>query len=317
MKNKTHTYFPLLLLAAFFFHFTVADAARMETIAAVVNDDVISASDVEERMKLIMVSSGMPDNEEIRERLRPQVVSSLVEDRLKLQAAAENEISVSPSDIETGFVSIARQNRMPVDEFKALISSQGISLKTMEDQIRAQVAWSTLIQETLRSDIFISEQEVDERLERLRSNIGKTEYLVSEIFLPVESPEEESDVRALASRLTGQLLEGRVPFTRVAGQFSQSAGAQRGGDMGWVQGGQLAEELNTALVEMEPGDLSQPLRSLSGYHILYLREKREITEESIPSRQQIKTGLGNERLDRAQRRYLLDLKTAAFIERRA
>ena len=112
------------------------------------------------------------------------------------------------------------------------------------------------------------------------------------------------------------MRSGKAPFFRVAQEFSKAAGATNGGVLGWVQQDHLNERVGKALLSMEKNSVSAPVRSASGYHILFLRDVRLISEDTIPDDQQMMTILGNERLERAQRRYYLDLKAAAFIENR-
>lgn len=291
--------------------------AQTEGIAAVVNDEAISFSDVSARMRLIMSSSGIPNNPEIRERLVPQILNTLIDERLKLQEAAKNNLAVSDEEIERGFANIAQQNNLDVNQFRQLLGREGIPISTLQDQIRAQIAWSKVVQSTMRSRIDIASNEINAVMDRMKSKVGKTEYRVFEIFLPVTDPQQETNVRQLAERLHGELRTQKVPFQRVASQFSQSPGAaQKGGDLGWVQEGQLTEVLDTALQEMQKGQLTMPVRSLSGYHILLLADKRQITEDTMPSTFQIEQDMGNERLDLMQRRHLIDMKSEAFIEKR-
>ena len=153
-------------------------------------------------------------------------------------------------------------------------------------------------------------------LDRLKNSIARFEYLASEIYLPVENTKQEAQVRDLALGLANDMQAGRAPFFRVAQQFSIAPGAPQGGDLGWVQEGQIARELDDVLVTLQPKQISNPIRSLGGYHILLLREKRQIAEETLPNADQISRNLGLERLDRLQRRLLLDLKSSAFIENR-
>lgn len=295
---------------------TDAQAARSETIAAVVNDDAITASDVKERLDLLMISSGIPPSEEIRKRLMPQVINMLVDESLMMQEATRAGIKITPQDIETGFATIAQQNGMPLDQFKAMMKRQGVPVRAVENQIRAQMAWGKVVQQKIRPTITVNDLEVDNMLERLRANIGTSEYLVGEIFLPIDNPSQEVDVKQLAMRLTREMLQAKAPFQRVATQFSQSASAKRGGDLGWVQEGQLSPEIEEVLLRMNEGDLSEPIRTLSGYYIITLRKKRTIADDNIPSSEEVLQRMGTDRLERAQRRHLLDLKSEAFIERR-
>lgn len=316
MRMTLFRLFAVCLLSLSFALPAAAREARMEGIAAVVNADAVSASDLEDRMRLVMISSGMPDNQDIRERLKPQILSVLIDEKLKLQEAARLEIAVTPEDVAQGFASLAGQNNFTPDQFRAVLTKEGLSVKTLEDQIQSQIAWSKVIQNLLQPQVTVTDNEVDAVIARLKADEGKAEYQVSEIFLPVDSPEGETDVRNLADKLIRQIMDNHAPFGRVAEQFSQSPGAARGGDMGWVQQGQLAQELDSALAQMNEGEVSKPVRSLAGYHVLLLRKKRTMTADTIPSPDAIMQRLGMERLERAQRRHLLDLKSGAFIEQR-
>ena len=132
----------------------------------------------------------------------------------------------------------------------------------------------------------------------------------------MDTPEREDEVRRLADRLYEQIGQG-ASFTAVARQFSQSAGATNSGDLGWVQQGQLPEELDAALRQLRPGQATRSIRSVTGYHILLLRDQRTVAAgESLPPRDQIMNALGQERLDMLQRRLLRDLRRSAFVDLR-
>lgn len=309
----------LILLFLTLFAFAApaaAQAAHTETIAAVVNSDAISMSDLADRIKLMTVSSGLPDTPDIRSKIAPQAISSLIEEQIMLQEADHQKIDVSKEEVDQGFATIAQQNNMDLDQFRKLVAASGMNPATMEHQIRSQIAWSKVVQKELRPKVIISDADIDGFISRVRANIGKNEYLAAEIFLPVENPGEDSDAHQLASRLVSEIRSGKAPFFKLAQQFSKAAGAAQGGDLGWVQQGQLAEELDAALGNLQKNQVSDPVRTLNGYHILLLRDQRAISEQTVPTRDQAMTALGIERLERMQRRYLLDLKTSAFVENR-
>ncbi len=290
--------------------------ARTESIAAVVNNDAITATDLEERLRLLMISSGIPNSKETRERLMPQVMNMLIDEQLMMQEAKRANIAVTDEEVNAGFAKLAEQNGMPPEQFRQVVRQSGVPTRAMDRQIKSQIAWGRLVQQKIRPTVVVNDLEVDSMLERLRKNIGKEEYLVGEIFLPVDTPTDEPQVSQLAQKLTREMVEGKVPFPRVAAQFSQSASSKRGGDMGWVEADQFPTEIVEVLGRMNEGDLSEPVKTLAGYYIVTLRKKRTITEESIPSRDEMFFRLGNERLERAQRSHLLNLKSSAFIERR-
>ncbi len=307
----------LALIAAFTVVLPQNGSAGTERIAAVVNEDAITVSDVNDRLRLIIGSAGLPNSSEIREKLKPQVMSALIEEQLKFQEARRLDIIVEQEEINKAFESIAAQNKIPADKFAAMLRQGGINPGTMKKQLESQIIWSKVVQQLLRPQVLVSDADIDNFVERLQASKGKKEYLVAEIFLPVESPKEENNVKQLAGKLISQIKSGKAPFYKLAQQFSKSAGSAQGGDIGWVQQGQLPEELDQALLTIEKNQTSNIIRSVSGYHILFLRDDRLISDETIPSRDEIVSRLGTERLERLQRRLLLDLKATAFIENRA
>ena len=307
----------ILIFSIFMFLGTAVPkaSAQQEGIALVVNEDAITFSDLNQRLHMVIVSSGLPDNQDIRSKLLPQVVASLVEEQIKLQEARALEISISTKETDGGFATIAQQNNMSTEQFKAMVKQTGIHIATMERQIRAQIAWSKVVQKKIRPQITVTDTDIDAELSHLASSKGMSQYLLAEIFLPIEAPEEETEIRQLSARLLAEMKKG-APFSRIAQQFSKAPGAAQGGDIGWVGQSQLSSELVSALKGLAVNNISQPIRTPTGYHILFLRDKREITDETLPSREDVMNIIGTERLERKARRYLLDLKSSAFVDNR-
>ncbi len=308
-----------LTLAAFLVLFVGAQAAlaaRSESIAVVVNEDAITVSDVNDRMALIIASSGLPNSQDIRNKLKLQIIGALVDEQIRLQEARRLDLEITQGEINKGFEAIAQQNNFGPEEFRVMITKGGLNIATMEDQIRAQIAWSKVVQAKLRPQVIISDGDIDNHLERLTANTGKPEYLLSEVFLPIENPGEEAQTRQLAQKLVQEIRSGKATFVKIAQQFSKSAGAPQGGDLGWISQGQLQQELDAVLPRIAAGQVSDAIRTASGLHILNVREQRVISPTNLPTREQVMGLLGTQRLERLQRRYLLDLKSAAFIENR-
>lgn len=285
-------------------------------IAAVVNDEAISMADVRERMKLVMASSGLPNNEDIRNKIMPQVVEGLIEEQLKMQETERSKLAVTEEEIEEGFATIAKQNNYTPEQFREILQKSGISDRTLTRQIKAQLGWNKVVKEILRRQVDVNDTDVKVRADRMRAKIGQTEYLAAEIYLPVNDPKQAPEVQKFAQQMAQELQAKKAPFGAVAVQFSKAAGADKGGSLGWVQQGQLPSELDKVLTSLEEGGVSNPIRTNDGIHILNLQKKRTITEESIPPRDEMINMIGFERLDRVQQRALLDLKSAAFIDRR-
>ncbi len=288
--------------------------ASTQGIIAVVNDGLISKRDLEKRVKLVMGSSGLPNTDEVRQKLVQQVLQNLISEKLMLQEAVKMGIKVTDKELEGGFAQVAGQNKYKADEFKSLLRRSGIDVSTLYDQIKSQIAWSKLVQKRIRPRVIISERDVDDALARIQSKIGTTEYLTAEIFLPVLDKENEKDVKQLAQKLYSQTKSGKASFFKLAQQFSGSAGAAKGGDIGWVQEAQLQEEILSALQKVKKNQVTNPIKTLDGYHILFLRDTRILTEDTMPSRDQIQYNLGTVRLEKLQSRHLMDVRASAFIE---
>ena len=296
-------------------YFCISPAqAAVQEIVAVVNEDVISARDLNKRMRLVMVSSGLPDSKDISAKLIPQVVGSLINEKIMLQEARKMKIKVSKSEIESGFVKVAAQNNLKSAEFKKALRKSGVDLSTMLEQIEAQIAWSKIVQRRLRPKVIISDRDIDDTLERIKAKIGSKEYLAAEILLPARDAKQEKQVKQLANRLVREVKSGKASFFKLAQQFSKAAGAMNGGDKGWLHEAQVSDEILKELRLLKKNQVSNPIKTLSGYHILFLRDTRILSEDTMPSRDQIYYNLGDERLEKLQNSYLMDLKIESFID---
>ena len=258
-------------------HFTSAWAQSSLRIAAIVNDEVISGFDIEQRIRLIIASTGGKDTSAARKRFRAQVLQQLVDERLQLQEAKRYKVRVAKQEIARAIVSIERQNNIPEGGIQRMMQINGISPITLENQLTAELSWSKLVRRRLKPSIQIGEEEIEETLQKFKRNTGKPEHNISEILVPVNSPEKADEARQAAERLAENLNKGGN-FSALARQFSASATAARGGNIGWVQPGQLNRDLDAAISGMREGDISAPIRSGGGYYILKLHKRRKILE---------------------------------------
>ena len=286
------------------------------SIVAVVNDDAISSADVEARMALMLASSGLRPNKENQERLFPQVVNTLIEEQLKIQEAKAQKLVITPEEISQGFETLAAQNKLEPEQFAQILKQQGIPKSTLMSQIRSQIAWTKVISEVLRPQIDVTEADVNAQMTRLKETMGKEEFLVGEIFLPVGSADEDSKTKQLGEKILQEMREKKVPFEVVAAQFSRAPGAQQTGGLSWIQKGQLPKDLEEATMALSKDEMTKPIRGLSGYHIFTLKDTRMVSEETMPDEQAMTNKIGLERLDRLQARHLSDLKSSAYIDRR-
>ena len=266
-------YFVQLLLPTLLLTLSIDASANEQRIAAIVNDDVVSVQDLNERLGLVLLTSRIPDQEQARDRLSKQVLRGLIEERLQLQEAGRLSVSVAPNELNRAITDIAQRNKMSADELQKLLKGNDISPSTLFDQLRAQIAWLKIVNQRLRPQVNVTVDQLEIAIEEAKLNQGQPEYLLSEIVLPVDNPSQEQRVAADAARLVQTLSEG-ANFEALARQVSASATASRGGDVGWVPASTIPGDLVGALERLRPGDVSPPLRSPVGFFIFQLRDRR-------------------------------------------
>ncbi len=252
-----------------------AAAQQTMRIAAVVNDEVISVFDLSRRLKMALYSSGLPDNPEQRQRLVPRVLGTLIDETLQVQEARRRNISITDADMSQAVKMLEQRNGVLPGGFEDFLKGNGLDPKAVKGQVRASLTWNKLLTRRVAPTIDVGEEEVDAVIERMAARQGQTENLLSEILLAVDNPEDEAEIRQLAERLITQMQSG-ANFAAVAGQFSQSASAAVGGDIGWIQRGLLGPESERAIENLAPGELSPPIRTPDGYQILRLTDRRRI-----------------------------------------
>ena len=249
--------------------------AQENRIVAVVNGDIVTRSDIESRRRLFAINAGLPISPEVLNRLTPQVTRALIDERLRLQEVQRRRIAVSDQDIASALADIERRNEMPAGGLVNQLRRAGVEPRVLYDQIRVQIGWSRLIRGLLGQQANPSEAEVNDYLAAQRARTGQPEYLVSEIFIPVDNPSEEGQVRRFVDEVVGQLRQG-VPFPVAATQFSQSQTALSGGDLGWVGPEALDPEVARIVTQMPAGAVGNAIRVPGGFQIIALRQKREV-----------------------------------------
>jgi peptidyl-prolyl cis-trans isomerase SurA len=245
-------------------------------IAAVVNDDVISVFDLISRLRMVLLSSNIPDTPDARHRTESQVLRSLVDEKLQLQEAKKQNIVGTDDEINNALSQIEKQNNMQTGQLTAFLKTRGIDRSTLITQVTASIVWAKLVRRKAAETTEIADEEVDEALRRLKEHAGEPQSRIAEIFLAVDNPSQDAEVRALAEKLTQQMRQG-ARFSAVAQQFSQSATATVGGDMGWMRPDQLPPDLAKAAAPMKPGELSPPIRTTGGYYLLLVVDRRNGT----------------------------------------
>jgi peptidyl-prolyl cis-trans isomerase SurA len=247
-------------------------------IVATVNGEVISNGDVTNRTRLFALSTGMPLSPEVLDRLRMQITRQLVDERLRMQEVQRRKIVITDQQIANAMKDVAERNRMTYESLRAKLSADGVSARTLIDQIRTQLGWTQVIRDQLAERGAITDADVDAQQRILTQQVGKPEYRVGEIFIPVDDPSNTADVERFAETVISELRAG-APFPVVAAQFSQSQTALEGGELGWVQLNQLDPAVGRLVTEMPQGAISNPVKVPGGFSIVTLQGKREIGKD--------------------------------------
>ena len=244
-------------------------------IVAVVNGDVITSGDVENRARLFALSTGLATTNDVIERLKAQIENQLVDEKLRLQEAQRRKVIVPDKQIAGAIHDIEDRNHMPAGAMRDKLAGLGVSVRTLIDQIRVQLAWTQVLREALAEKINIPDAEIDDQMKRHEQQIGKPEYKVGEIFIPVDDPVNIADAQRFAETVIGELRSGAA-FSAVAAQFSQTQTALEGGELGWLQPDQLDPQVARLVVEMPVGAVSNPVKVPGGFDIVTLQAKREV-----------------------------------------
>jgi peptidyl-prolyl cis-trans isomerase SurA len=249
---------------------------QLEGIAAIVNDKPISYSDVRQRARLLLLTLGrqQPSPEQVQQ-ITGQALEQLIDERLQLDRVAEYKVEVDPREIDQQLADMATEGGVGADGLRQQLLEAGVNPVSLEEQIRAEIAWSRLMSGLYGTRIRVSDNQVEDQLERLRTASKKRQFRVSEIFLYAPDETTRADALRAADSITQQLQQG-ADFRNAAQRISSAPTAATGGDMGWVTTDDLSPALAEAVgaAETIPG-LLPPIEVESGVYILLVAAKRE------------------------------------------
>ena len=256
---------------------------------AQVNGEIITGTDIDHRLALIVAANDNKLPPEELARFRAQILTNLIDETLQIQEAAANEIEVTDAEVNQYFDRVAQQNfNRPPSEVEKYLISIGASVATLKRQIKGELSWSRLLSRNVRPSANVSDDEVNAIIERIKATKGTTEYRLGEIYLAA-TPESLPAVQENARKIIEQLRQGGN-FVAYARQFSEASTASVGGDLGWLSLAQLPQSLATAAAGMNSNQI-QAVASPGGISILLLIDKRQVAtsdpRDSVLSLKQI------------------------------
>jgi peptidyl-prolyl cis-trans isomerase SurA len=241
---------------------------------AIVNGDVITQTDINQRLALLVIANGGQIPTDELDRLRQQVLRNLIDETLQIQAAKTEKIEIKQSDIDKTIARVASNVKQSPDQLESFLAANGSSIQSLRRQIEGEIAWQRLQRQKIESGVSVGDDEVKAVIDRLNASKGSEEYRVGEIFLSANAA-NQAEVAANADRILAQLKNG-ASFAGYARQFSEASTAAVGGDLGWVRPEQLPTPLAAALSQMGPGTISNPIPVPGGISIIAVQDTRKI-----------------------------------------
>jgi peptidyl-prolyl cis-trans isomerase SurA len=241
---------------------------------AIVNGEVITQTDIDQRLALLVIANGGQIPTEELDRLRQQVLRNLIDETLQIQSAKTEKIEIKQSDIDKTVARVASNVKQTPDQLTTFLQSNGSSIKSLRRQIEGEIAWQRLQHAKIESGVTVGDDEVKAVIDRMNASKGSEEYRVGEIFLSA-NPGNQAEVTANADKILAQLKNG-ASFAGYARQYSEASTAAVGGDLGWVRPEQLPGPLAAVLSQMGPGTISNPIPVPGGVSIIAVQDTRKI-----------------------------------------
>jgi len=241
---------------------------------AMINGEVITQTDVDQRLQFLSIANGQPIPADQIDALRQQVLRNLIDETLEIQAAKAEKIEIRKGDIDKTVARVAADSKQTSEQLAAYLDAHGSSINSLRRQIEGEIAWRRLQQAKIESGVSVGDEEVKAVLDRLTAAKGTEEYRVGEIFLSA-TPYTEQQTLQNAQKILEQLKNG-ASFAAYARQYSEASTAAVGGDLGWVRPEQLPTSLASVLRQMGPGTISNPIEVNGGVSIIAVQDTRKI-----------------------------------------
>lgn len=247
------------------------NASAQTKILAQVNDDIISELDFNRRLEFIKIT-GQADVK--KKSVRDQIMKQLIDEKLKQQEARRAGVSVSEEEVRNAVKITLEQNGMSYDTAAKTLKEHNLPMSVIDEQIKSDLLYIRAIRKNAGARGEVSGREVDARMQEIEDMMGKKQYLLSEIVLPVASEEKADAVYGDAMKLVMRMRNGES-FEDLAEKYSKAATAANGGLVGWISEDKMTEEVKEEVSVMQAGQVSTPVKTPEGYKLFALRAVRE------------------------------------------
>ena len=241
---------------------------------AIVNGDIITGTDVDQRVALVLAANQGKVSPEEMQQLRLQILRNLIDETLQIQEAKAQELEIKDAEVDQSYARVAEQNKQSVKAMDAYVTKLGSAPGSLKRQIRGELAWQRLLRRNVEPFVNVSEEEVKEAIDRMKAAKGTEEYRIGEIYLSA-TPESQQLVFENAKKIVDQ-IRGGGNFASLARVYSEASTKVVGGDLGWIRLSQLPTELASAAATLSPGQLVGPVQIPGGFSIIVLIDKRQV-----------------------------------------
>lgn len=276
-------------------------------ILANVNGDIITSGDINNRVRIFCMTSGIPYNEQTKTLIMNKVMQNTIDEKLKMQEASRSQIEISERELDEAMRSFKRNNGIPDDEFKRVLKQAGVDEKVFRAQIKADLAWMRVVSRKIGAET-VTQGEIDEALALAKKDFTKSKYMVLEIVI---SKKDAKDIHELAEN-----LKQDPRFELYASQFSQAVSGASGGRLGWVNEGQLPVVLEEAIKKLPEGGVSQPVLYNENYYIMKLEKRFDANNDDIiqPTSRDVQNMLSEQKKERMSSQMMQNMRQRASIE---
>jgi peptidyl-prolyl cis-trans isomerase SurA len=262
---------------------TTSRGRTVDGVMATVNDQVISHSDVRNRMRWMLLRfAEPPEDEKILLEIQSQALESLIDEKVQTQEFSKlvKDQEIGGAELDEAVDDVARQYRMNREQFAQALQQAGIPMQHIRDMEKASISWNALIRGRYYKTVRVSELRIDEMLHRLKTNLDKPQYRIAEIFLYAPDQASRDLAKTRAATLIQNIQQG-ADFQTLAQQFSAAPSASAGGDLNWISPGDMRPEVADAVLKApEPPVILPPIESEGGVYVIALTGKREPTDPS-------------------------------------
>jgi peptidyl-prolyl cis-trans isomerase SurA len=300
----------------------------VERIAAVINEEVVLLSELEERTAPFIAEMERQQGAEApatrdarRALLKRQVLEALVDERLLIQQAQQLKLGVTSEEIDRALEEIRKQNNVDMDELHRALKQQGMTMAQYRQDLRRQILRLKVVNAAVRSRISVSDEEIRSYYEQnVRKAGGQRAVRASHIFLTIPTDAAPADVekkRRLAAELAERARRGQ-DFAKLARQYSEDAATkEEGGDLGFLSRGSLPPVVEEIVFGMDLGEVSGPIRAARGFHVIKLLDRKDEGVRPLAQiREQLRQQLYQQEMEKATKNWLAEIRKKAHVELR-